>query len=153
MLTSIYMPAPDKPIGENGYFIVADRRSSLGVEVIRYRVFKVIKVNGDVASITLDQKQYAVAPKIDLPQASDQLAKVTLTEYRAVGTGLLDIAPNLLFAKGSAMRLQTQAKFSAAGGKQGGIGIQVQGLMGEIPSGVSVEQGPGGGEEPPGPPN
>ncbi len=86
-LSALYVAAPDKPVGEGGYYIVADREMSLGVDVVRYRVFKVVKVLGDTAILSLDEKQYATQPRIDLPQLADQLSKLTFRPLHRRGTG------------------------------------------------------------------
>src|SRR5262249_21789066 len=58
-LSALWTPVPDKPVGSGAYWITTDRATSLGIDVLRYRVFRVQKVQGDTASVTIDTRQYA----------------------------------------------------------------------------------------------
>ena len=144
-LSELYIAAPDKPIGEGGFYIVADRQTSLGVDVLRYRVFKVIKINGDSALVSLDEKQYAAQPRIDLPQLGDQLAKLAFSKYTGASQGFLEIVPNDLYSKGAILGVQVQIGLAGAddkGGRGATLPIEIRAQLGSLPQGVSVQQSP-----------
>jgi hypothetical protein len=141
-LSGMYVPTPPKPIGAGGYYIVADRVGSLGVEVIRYRVFKVTKVNGNTASIALDLKQYATGPKLDLPQLGEKIAKLPLSEYTVQGKGFLDVVPDRVFAKAAAYDMPIQAILGGDKGTKGTLAMEIRAQLGDtLPEGLP-QQGP-----------
>jgi hypothetical protein len=146
VLSTIYILAPDKPIGENGYWIASDRHNSLGVDVLRYRVFRVRKVEGDVASIDIETKAYAVSAK--LPESTD----LGVVEFASSGEGRVDIGPDTIFGQALFMHTQTGAKIGKPNDdKHGKVRIlDIQSLTQPLPKGVRL-QGPGGPDDEPGP--
>lgn len=80
------LPLPDKPVGVGDYWMVTDRARSSGVEVIRYRVAKVTKVEDKTATLALDIRQYAANTNFALPGLPKEI-QVALTKYESVGKG------------------------------------------------------------------
>lgn len=103
-LSGMYTAAPDKPVGENGYWMVTDRRSSFGSDVIRYRVFKVVKVEGDHPIIEITQKQYAAEEKSTLIASSD-MPDAVMGTYQANGKGLIEIAPRNYWPRNARLQM------------------------------------------------
>jgi len=115
-LTSLYVPTPSEAVGEGGYWMVTDRRTALGVDVVRYRVFRVVKVEGDVALLGLDIRQYAADDRVDLP-LGPQLAGASLDTYGCAAKGAVDLAPKTLFPSAAQLALRIQAGVAPPGAK------------------------------------
>jgi hypothetical protein len=111
-------PLPAKPIGAGGYWMVTDRTSAFGVEVVRYRVYTVDKIDKDSASLSMQVRQYAAKEEADLGAATNG-QKMTLQRFESNGTAKLEwTAAGLLPAKGEASQ-RTALGGSVAGGQQG----------------------------------
>jgi hypothetical protein len=113
-LASVYVPAPDKPVGEGAYWMVTDRRASLGVNVVRYRVFKIAKINGDTAIMTVDLKQYAADGKIDLPLGKE-LESMTVGQYAVQAKANVELTPKHLFPTNAQYGIKLSAGLNAPG--------------------------------------
>jgi hypothetical protein len=59
-------PLPKDPVGTGGYWMVTDRATVFGVEVVRYRVYRVEKAEKDRATLSVDVRQYAAKDEADL---------------------------------------------------------------------------------------
>ncbi len=57
------VPSPGKPVGVGATWMASDRTTMLGIEVVRYRVYKVEKIEGDAVSLSVDARQYAADEK------------------------------------------------------------------------------------------
>ncbi len=139
-LSSLYVPVPDKPMGKGGYWMVTDRIESLGLQVVRYRVFKVTDVRGDNVSMTVEVKQYAVNDKVDLPELGQQLEGLTLGRYLTQGKAVLDLAPGHVFAGAASFQLAEQLGFGPQG-KQA-LPVQIAAQIGANPPKGLAEQAP-----------
>lgn len=64
-ITLVTPPVPDKPLGVGAYWMVTDRVSSGLVDVIRYRVFRVEKIEKGKATLSSDVRQYAAKSEVD----------------------------------------------------------------------------------------
>ena len=60
VMTLTEVPLPKDPVGVGGFWMVTDRSATFGVDVVRYRVFKVQKADKDHATLAVDVRQYAV---------------------------------------------------------------------------------------------
>ena len=66
-IATLTTPLPSKPVGVGGYWMVTDRGPSfLGVEVVRYRVFRVEKIEPDRATLSAEVRQYSTHDEADL---------------------------------------------------------------------------------------
>jgi hypothetical protein len=66
-LSMMVAPLPSKPVGAGAYWMVTDRASSSGVEVIRYRVFRVTKMDGGQPTLSMELRQYAADGVMRVP--------------------------------------------------------------------------------------
>ncbi|MEO7327901.1 MAG: hypothetical protein ABI193_04945, partial [Minicystis sp.] len=64
--TLMSVPLPDKPVGAGGFWMVTDRASFFGADVVRYRVFRVQKIEKDKATLAVDVRQYSAKDELDL---------------------------------------------------------------------------------------
>lgn len=80
------VPLPDKPVGAGAYWMVSDRARSSGVDVVRYRVAKVVKIDDKTATLSLDVRQYAANSNFALPGLPKEV-QVSLDKYESQGKG------------------------------------------------------------------
>jgi hypothetical protein len=81
---SLVTPAlPSKPLGVGGYWMVTDRVTSTIVDVVRYRVFRVEKVEKDKATLSMDVRQYATKSEVDAGGGQ----KLTMEQFESLGKG------------------------------------------------------------------
>jgi hypothetical protein len=83
------VPFPSKPVGVGGQWIAETRMSWAGVDVITYRAFKVKKIDGTRAEVSVDVKGYSAEKEPTLPGLPKG---ATLEEFDAEAQGELDIA-------------------------------------------------------------
>ncbi|MDI1445850.1 hypothetical protein [Polyangium sp. 6x1] len=84
------VPLPDKPVGVGAYWMVTDRARSSGVDVLRYRVAKVEKLDGKRATLSLEVRQYAANTTLGLPGLPKDVP-VSLERYESRGKGELEV--------------------------------------------------------------
>ena len=156
-LTAMYAPAPDKPVGENGYWMVTDRRKSLGAEIIRYRVFTVKEISGDSAILEIQIKQYMVDEKSDLT-AFVRMENPLVVEYTTDAKAAVQVAPGSRFPKVGQMEslIETTVIPSAAKGNpqapRAELAVQMVAQMGPIELKAPDKKGDAPKKKPPVPP-
>jgi hypothetical protein len=134
VIGEFFITAPDKAMGEGGYYMLTDRLDSMGVEVVRYRVFTVSKVMGDQAVISIDQKQYATSPRIDLPELGGQVNKIGIAQYVVQVKGQMVAAPGHFMPTDAALDMQTVAVLPGSNDRTQKIPIDIQAKLGELPT-------------------
>jgi hypothetical protein len=85
-------PLPRKPVGAGAYWMVTDRSTAFGVEVLRYRVYKIEQVNKDGVSLSVDLRQYAAKEDADLGAIGGG-QKMTLQRFESNGKAKFDWTP------------------------------------------------------------
>ncbi|WP_437817399.1 hypothetical protein [Sorangium sp. So ce1078] len=95
-------PLPDKPVGAGAYWMVTDRAVVSGAQlpVLRYRVFKIEKVEGDLVSFSVDTRQYAEGADLKLPGPNGEVT-LTIDRVDSSGKGTLTWSPSS-YAPGTA---------------------------------------------------
>ncbi|WP_437534743.1 hypothetical protein WME79_11155 [Sorangium sp. So ce726] len=88
-------PLPDKPVGAGAYWMVTDRLVASGAQlpVLRYRVFKIEKVEGGVVSLSVDTRQYAEGADLKLPGPNGEIT-MTIDRLDSSGKGTLTWSPS-----------------------------------------------------------
>jgi hypothetical protein len=125
-LTQVTVPLPKKPVGVGGYWIATDRSTTFGIEVVRYRVFKVQKIEKDQATLAVDTRQYAVKEEIDLG-AIAQNQKITAEHFDSQGKGTLTWKGAELVSSTSELTQRTQV--AIGGGPAGPKGAAPKGAL------------------------
>lgn len=115
-------PLPPKPIGAGGYWMVTDRASAFGVEVVRYRVYKVEKIAGDLASLSVDVRQYATKEEAELGGQ-----KMNLLRFESQGKGKTDWTPAALLPARGEVAQKTGIQGTVGAGQQGMFQAEVSG--------------------------
>ncbi len=87
------VPLPDKPVGIGAYWMVTDRTRSSGVDVVRYRVAKVVKIEDKTVTLALDVRQYAANSGFALPGMPKEI-QVSLEKYESQGKGEVSLGPD-----------------------------------------------------------
>jgi hypothetical protein len=119
-LTQVTIPLPNKPVGVGGYWIATDRSTTFGIEVVRYRVFKVQNIEKDQAILSVDTRQYAVKEEIDLG-AIAQNQKITAERFDSQGKGTLTWKSAEFVSSTSELTQRTQVAIGGGpGGPKGG---------------------------------
>jgi hypothetical protein len=122
-ITLMTVPLPQKPLGVGGYWMVTDRSASVGVEVVRYRVFKVEKIEQGHATLSLTTRQYAAKGEIDLGAASNGV--LPFDRFESQGKGSIEWTAGALLPPNSQV---LQGLAAQAGGPKGGParGLQIE---------------------------
>ncbi|WP_437977493.1 hypothetical protein WMF11_11545 [Sorangium sp. So ce295] len=94
-ITLLTPPLPDKPVGAGAYWMVTDRVVASGAQllVLRYRVFKIEKVEGGVVSLSVDTRQYAEGADLKLPSPNGEVT-MTIDRLDSSGKGTLTWSPS-----------------------------------------------------------
>ncbi|AUX21383.1 hypothetical protein SOCEGT47_018650 [Sorangium cellulosum] len=112
-------PLPDKPVGAGAYWMVADRAVASGaaLPVLRYRVYKIDKIEGDVVSFTVDTRQYAEGADLKLPGPNGDVT-LTIDQLESSGKGSLTWSPSGVAAGTADVAQRLQALLVPPGGQQ-----------------------------------
>jgi hypothetical protein len=118
-LSMLTVVAPGKPLGQGGFWMVTDRGTSLGAEVLRYRLYTITGVSGGDVELTVKTRQYATSASISLPMG-DVPTRVDLAQYESQGEGKVKAVAGMLISptgdivQTTAMRLMKGSQQSMA---------------------------------------
>lgn len=121
-LSAMIVPLPDKPVGVGGYWMVTDRSSAFGIDLIRYRVFRVQEISEGKARLGVEIRQYAAKPEAETPAG-----KLKLDRFESQGKGEVGWSSSLIVAPESAFKTRLMA-IELSGAAPG----QVKGLQAEV---------------------
>jgi hypothetical protein len=108
-------PLPQKPVGLGAYWMVTDRAGSFGVEVVRYRVYKVERIDKDVAALSVEVRQYAAKEEAELGQ------KMNLQRFESQGKGRMEWTAASLLPPRAETSQRTDVLGLVSGGQQQGV--------------------------------
>lgn len=80
-------PLPSKPVGVGGYWMVTDRARTAGIEVVRYRVYRVTKIEGSQVSLSMELRQYSTEASMPMPGGQKDAGALTLERFESRGKG------------------------------------------------------------------
>jgi hypothetical protein len=136
-LSVINVPLPAKPVGVGGYWIVTDRGVSyIGAEVVRYRVFKIEKIEKDRATISVDVRQYATREDLDLG-AAGKGQKLVVARFESTGKAKLDWSAAAFLPSRAEASVRTQIM----GHVQGGPAAQKGTIQTELAAKLAAVEG------------
>lgn len=120
-LTTLSTPMPDKPVGVGAYWMVADRAvwQMARIPVLRYRVFKITKIDGDAVSFSVDTRQYAEENTVRLPTGGAQDVTTTLDAFESSGKGTLVWDPGALAPRDAELQQRVQVRLVPPGSPAG----------------------------------
>ncbi len=110
------VPPPPKPVGAGASWIAGSRQVLDGVEVVSYRLYKVVSVSPEGVQLTLESHEYAVSDTLTFPGLPPGS---TLGQFEAVAQGEMTLpAREALATKGRISRQMTLAFPPPAGAPQ-----------------------------------
>ena len=118
-------PLPSKPVGVGAYWMATDRLTSAVVDVVRYRVFRVEKIEKDRATLNVEVRQYAARGEVDAGGGQ----KLTAVQFDSLGKGKVEwTASGLMPARGEGqVRMTMDGKVQS--GQQGRLQTEFQAKM------------------------
>ncbi len=92
-----FTPSPAKPVGKGAYWVVTDRKFSLGVDVVRYRLFRLLEIHPDGVVLAIEQqRQYAASSANELLGMLG-LDGVVMVAYGVDAKGFTKVTPNMMW--------------------------------------------------------
>lgn len=127
-LTLLTPPLPSKPVGVGAYWMVTDRVPSGIVDVVRYRVFRVEKIEKDRATLSADVRQYAAKNEVDAGGGQ----KLAVLGFDSRGKLKVEFAASSLLPPAAEGQVGMALDGRVAGGQQGGaqteLTVKIQGV-------------------------
>jgi len=125
-LVVLSLPFPTKPVGVGAYWMITTRDSVMGLDVVTYRLLKLEKLEGNVATLNLSTKRYAASPSFDIEGLPPDAPR-NMGEFRAQSDGTLTMAAGEAFPKSGQLDSVVAAGLGAPDPKtKQRAGIQVQ---------------------------
>jgi len=90
-LATLVLPYPDKPVGLDAYWMVTNREKAMGLDVVSYRMVKVVKLSGDQVSLSVNLKRYVVGSRFDVPRVSAN-GPMEIERFESAAEGTLEVA-------------------------------------------------------------
>jgi hypothetical protein len=106
------VPYPPKPVGVGGQWIAETRMAWAGVDVIAYRAFRVKKIDGTRAELSIEVKGYSTEKEPSLPGLPKG---ATLEEFDAEAQGELDVAAGEGLARRGSLQQRMAMLFQTPG--------------------------------------
>lgn len=125
---------PPKPVGAGAYWIAAERAmGDAGLDVVRFRVFKVLKIEGDTVTLSMDTRQYSADQVVKLQDETGP-QELALNAFESKGAGTLVWKADGFVATKGDFTQDMQARVSPPGQpaqqgpqqQQGGLMLQSQ---------------------------
>jgi hypothetical protein len=88
-LAMMTVPVPAQPVGEGAFWGVETRDTASSIDVVTFRLVRVVKIDADKATLSIDLHQYAVSAQIELPGLPPGAA---MQQLDASGQGEVDVA-------------------------------------------------------------
>jgi hypothetical protein len=153
-LDLFFSPWPDKPMGVGAYWMATDRVILSTLPVVRYRVTRIESIEGDVISVSLDIRNYALDPQ-RLPAGVPADQGLLLVGFNAGGKGTFTRGLKELIPSEGQLKLPLQLHLGDDMEKpqrQGQITIESTGAIvkpgTEVPGAASGAPAPGGAPAP-----
>jgi hypothetical protein len=107
--STILAPVPQKPVGVGAYWMVTDRGKTLGVEMVRYRVFRVLSAGPEGTKLAVELRQYSTAPSLSVPNQQGGEMALKLDKFESQGKGEVTWTAAGFLPSAGEMQTQTQA--------------------------------------------
>lgn len=125
-ITLLTPPLPSKPVGVGAYWMVTDRVPSGIVDVVRYRVFRVEKIEKDRATLSADVRQYAAKNEVDAGGGQ----KLAVLQFDSRGKAKVEWAASSLLSPSAegqvGMALDGRVPSGQQGGAQTELTVKIQ---------------------------
>lgn len=107
--STILAPMPQKPVGAGAYWMVTDRGKTLGAEMVRYRVFRVVSAGAEGVKLAVELRQYSTSPSLNVPDQQGGQMALQLDKFDSQGKGEVTWPAASFLPSASDMQTQTQA--------------------------------------------
>jgi hypothetical protein len=87
VLATVHVPYPDKPVGQGAYWMVTSREIYAGLDTLAYRMFKLEKLEGENATLSVSTKRYVAGGQLSFPG----LPPHRVDEFQSSGRGELTV--------------------------------------------------------------
>jgi hypothetical protein len=133
-LSLMSAPLPSKPVGKDAFWIVADRgKTAIGLEVVRYRVFKVQSIENDTVTFAVELRQYAADQKLMVPDEQGKKSDMALEAFESQGKATVVWKADAFVAVRGDVSERVGAKL--AGGPRGsGVATELTSTVGAAPT-------------------
>lgn len=128
-----FSPMPDEPVGVGASWIAHDRTQYAGMNVVRYRVTKLEKKQGDQMAFSVDVRLYAVDDK---QQPDIAQGEAVLMAFQATGKGAYTLAGDSLLPTSGQLQMPVVAQLASPQQPQRVIPLQFE-------TKVAIEPGKG----------
>lgn len=130
-LSTSTLVTPGKPIGKDGYWIVADRaKTAVGLDVVRFRVFKILSVDNGNVTLSVDIRQYSADPVLKLDSGAGQKQEMPMEMFESQGKGQIVWNADTFLPNSGEVKEGVGAKL--AGGQGGRSAVVQTELTGQI---------------------
>jgi hypothetical protein len=125
-LTLLALPFPAKPVGVGGFWMVTTRDLVMGLDVVTYRLVKVEKIEGTVATLSVNTKRYAASPAFDVEGLPPEVPH-SMVQFQAGGDGTLTVSAGEAIPKAGQLDSVVVAALGAPDPKtKQSAGVQLQ---------------------------
>lgn len=128
---------PQKPVGVGAQWLVSDRASTFGLDLLRYRLFKIEKIEKDVVTFSLDVRAYIAGDTIDAGRGQ----KVPLAAFDGQGKGDFLWSGSMLVSAPGELQEQLSFQINAAGPQGQKVPVQQAVVIGKIEPAQSSDKG------------
>lgn len=131
MLSALTAPLPSKPVGKDAYWIVSDRaRAAVGLDVLRYRVFRVQAIEGDRVTLSVEIRQYAADAKLKLDGGAGEKADMPMEQFDSSGKGTIVWTAGTYLPAGGEISEAVRARVAAGGNRAAMVQTELSGRLG-----------------------
>jgi hypothetical protein len=117
-MSILTVPLPSKPVGVGAYWITTDRSDSFGIDVVRYRVFRVEKIDKNDVTLSVECRQWAADTRISLALGADK-TDLSVQQFESQGKGQVLLAGAPFISNSGDIKQTTHAvALIARGGQQ-----------------------------------
>jgi hypothetical protein len=123
MLALVTLPVPQQPLGEGAFWMATSREGVFGLDLVTYRLVKVEKVTGNVATLSIGTKRYATSAVFEFeglpPDAPRDLA-----EFESKSDGRVELLVGAPFPQSGEIQSVLVAALAQGGQPRGMLQIQ-----------------------------
>lgn len=134
VLGLFFSPMPAEPVGVGASWIAHDRTQYAGMNVVRYRVTKLEKKEGDQMAFSVDVRMYAIDDK---QQPDIAQGEAVLMAFQATGKGAYTVAGDSLLPTSGQLQVPVVAQLASPQQPQRVIPLQFE-------TKVAIQPGKGG---------
>lgn len=124
-LTTITAPLPTKPVGAGAYWMVTDRAQASGLEVVRYRVFRVKSLEAGKPTLSIEVRQYAAESSMRVAGPQEEMS-LGIEQYDAQGKAEVELGKGGFLPAPGELTEQVLARLIPPGQAQGRQRLPVQ---------------------------